>query len=178
LKLMTRLTDKLLFALLALGLSLPAPAATEVGEVAYSRGVLTGQIDGQPPRLIARGVALHNGETLNTGSKGFAIIELEDGTRMTLRPNTTFKIEEVSQERGSENALMSLIRGGLRAITGAISKRNPDAFRINTSVATIGIRGTEFDARLCATTECQAEEDASGRQGETPAAGRASATAG
>jgi hypothetical protein len=162
----TRLTDKLLFTLFALGLSLPAPAATEVGEVAYSRGVLTGQIDGEPPRLIARGVALHNGETLNTGSKGFAIIELEDGTRMTLRPNTTFKIEEVSQERGSENALLSLIRGGLRAITGAISKRNPNAFRINTSVATIGIRGTEFDARLCATTECQAEEDASGRQGE------------
>ena len=163
---MTRIADKLIIALLGLGLGLPLLAATEVGEVAYSRGVLTGQIDGEAPRLIARGVPLHNGETLNTGSKGFAIIELEDGTRMTLRPNTTFKIEEVSQQRGSENALMSLIRGGLRAITGSISKRNPNVFRINTSVATIGIRGTEFDARLCESTECQAEEDASGRQGE------------
>jgi len=161
-----RTAGKLLIMLLGIGLGLPAPAATEVGAVVYSRGVLTGQIDGERPRLIARGVALHNGETLNTDSKGFAIIELEDGTRMTLRPNTTFKIEDVSQAPGNENALLSLIRGGLRAITGSISKRNPNVFRINTTVATIGIRGTEFDARLCNVTDCQAEEDASGRQAE------------
>ena len=135
-------------------------AAVEVGSVAYSRGVLTGQIDGEQPRLIAKGVPLHKGETLNTGSRGFALISLEDGTRMTLRPNTTFKIEDLNIEKGSENALMSLIRGGLRAVTGFISKARPKAFNINSTVATIGIRGTEFDARLCEASECQEEEDA------------------
>ena len=60
----------------------------------------------------------------------------------------------------------SLIRGGFRALTGFISKRAPDAFRINTSVATIGIRGTEFDARLCEGGECQAEEEASGQSAQ------------
>ncbi|MEM7562127.1 MAG: FecR family protein [Pseudomonadota bacterium] len=154
----------LLFAILATCVSSASLAATQVGEVSYSRGVLTGQIDGQQPRLIGKGVGLHNGETLNTGSRGFALIKLDDGTKMTLRPNTTFKIENLESQEGSENALLSLIRGGFRALTGVISKRNPDAFRINTSVATIGIRGTEFDVRICESTECDDEEKATGKR--------------
>ncbi len=59
------------------GASFTCLAAVEVGEVTYSRGVLTGQIDGEEPRLIGKGVDLHNGETLNTGSRGFALIKLD-----------------------------------------------------------------------------------------------------
>ena len=141
-------------------------AAEEVGEVTFSRGVLTGQIDGGQPRLIGKGINLHNGETLNTGSRGIALIKLNDGTRMTLRPNTTFKIEDVNMDKDEESALLSLIRGGLRAVTGFISKAGRSAFRINTPVATIGIRGTEFDARLCEGDECQQEEEASGENAQ------------
>lgn len=156
----------LIIGMLALGFSLASVAAVEVGQVTFARGVVTGQIDGEQPRLIAKGSALHNGETLNTGSRAFALIQLDDGTRMTLRPSTTFKIENIDTGQDSENALLSLIRGGLRAVTGFISKRAPNAFRINTSVATIGIRGTEFDARLCAGAECQGEEDATGQRAQ------------
>jgi len=154
---------KLIIGLFLAAFSLAGFAAVEVGEVTYSRGVLTGQIDGSSPRIIGKGVPLHNGETLNTGSRGFALIKLDDGTRMTLRPNTTFKIENVDTNQGSENIFLSLLRGGFRALTGVISKRNPDAFRINTSVATIGIRGTEFDARICEGSECDDEERAIGK---------------
>ena len=132
-------------------------AATEVGKVTYSRGVLTGQMAGQPPEILGKDWPLFNGQTLNTGTTGFAVIELEDGSRMTLRPKTTFKIENVETRRGSENALFRLLRGGFRAITGIISKQKPDAFKVTTSVATLGIRGTEFDARLCEGTECDEE---------------------
>ncbi len=135
-------------------------AATEVGEVVYSRGVLTGQLENDAPQILGKGFPLHNGETLNTGATGFAVIKIEDGSRMTLRPNTTFKIENVNTSKGSESAFMSLIRGGFRAITGFISKSRPDAFRVSTRVATIGIRGTEFDARLCENTECDEENKA------------------
>ncbi len=151
---------------LGITLSLASFAAVEVGEVSYSRGVLTGQLDGEPPRLIGRGVGLHNGETLNTGPGGFALLHFNDGTKMTLRPNTTFKIENLDARAGRENALFSLIRGGLRAITGAISKASPKAFRISSSVGTIGVRGTEFDARLCESNECALEEQATGATAE------------
>ena len=166
--------NRYLIGILALVLSQPGFAAVEVGQVTYSRGVLTGQIDGEQPRLIAKGSPLHNGETLNTGSRALALIEFNDGTKMTLRPSTTFKIEDVDVRPNRENAVLSLIRGGLRAVTGFISKRAKKAFRINTSVATIGIRGTEFDARLCEGGECQAEEDATGQtaQRESRVVGR------
>ena len=147
-------------------LSFSAAAATEVGEVKFSRGVLTGQIGNDAPRILGKGLPLHNGETLNTGSTGFAVIKLEDGTRMTLRPNTSFKIVNVDAREGKENAFLRLFRGGFRAITGFISKRKPDAFRIGTAVATIGIRGTDFDARLCEGTECDEENKATGKKAE------------
>jgi hypothetical protein len=149
-------------------------AATEVGEVSYTRGVLTGQVGNDAPQILGKGWPLHKGETLNTGASGFAVIKLEDGSRMTLRPNTTFKIEDVNTTRGSESAFMSLIRGGFRAITGLISKSRPGAFRINTRVATIGIRGTEFDARLCEGMECDEENSALNKtpQNESKVIGR------
>jgi len=169
-----RKLSRLIIGLLLTLISLAGFAAVEVGEVTYSRGVLTGQIDGSSPRIIGKGVPLHNGETLNTGSRGFALIKLDDGTRMTLRPNTTFKIENVNTTQGSENILLSLLRGGFRALTGFVSKRKPNAFRINTSVATIGIRGTEFDARICVASECDDEEKALGKtaQNESRVIGR------
>ena len=83
-----KMINRLLIGLLCAGMSLASGAAVQVGEVTYSRGVLTGQIDGEPPRLIGKGVGLHNGETLNTGSRAFALIKLDDGTKMTLRPSS------------------------------------------------------------------------------------------
>lgn len=163
----------LIFSVL-LSLSGSLIAATEVGEVSYTRGVLTGQVGNEAPQILGKGWPLHQGETLNTGNSGFAIIKLEDGSRMTLRPNTTFKIEDVNTTKGNESALMSLIRGGFRAITGLISKSRPGAFRVNTRVATIGIRGTEFDARLCEGVECEEENQAldSTPQNESKVIGR------
>lgn len=45
--------------------------------------------------------------------------------------------------------MFSLLKGGLRTITGAIGKRKPDAYQLRTTVATIGIRGTNYGVLLC-----------------------------
>jgi hypothetical protein len=55
--------------------------------------------------------------------------------------------------------VMGLIKGGMRAVTGDIAKREPSAVRFQTNTAIIGVRGTEFDARLCE-QDCAAEERA------------------
>jgi hypothetical protein len=39
---------------------------------------------------------------------------------------------------------MNLIEGGFRTITGLIAKQNPSDYQMNTPVATIGVRGTEY----------------------------------
>lgn len=132
-------------------------AEAEVGEIQYARGALTGQVEGQAARLLGKGQVVLQGETLSTGANSFAIVELNDGTRMTLRPKTVFRVDQLNTNAGEENALLSLIRGGLRAVTGSISKRLQGVFKINTNVATIGIRGTEFDARICDDSDCDAD---------------------
>jgi hypothetical protein len=79
----------------------------------------------------------------------YARIKFIDNGEITLRPNTQFKIENFSYEAAkpeADGAFFTLLKGGLRSITGLLGKRNHDKFGLNTPTATIGIRGTTFIA--------------------------------
>lgn len=135
-----------------------AALAQAAGEVEFARGVGFAQSPGQVPRTLGKGLALQEGDRLTTSEGGSALVRLADGTRMTVRPNSELVI---SQFRFRENAtdnnlLLQMVRGGFRAVTGLIAKSSPHAAKVQTSTATIGIRGTDFDARLC-TRDCGAE---------------------
>lgn len=139
--------------LLSAQLSYAAPA----GQVEFAQGLASAQQPGQAARFLAKGDVLQEGDVLNTGAKGFAIIVFPDGGKMTLRPNTTFAIDQFNGTAGQEATVFRLLKGGLRAITGAIGRAKPEAVRVSTPTATIGIRGTQFDARICG-TDCANEE--------------------
>jgi hypothetical protein len=130
---------------------LPLAHAQSAGEVEFSRGVGFAQMPGEAPRTLGRGLPLREGDRLTTSEGASAIIKLNDGTRMTVRPNSELVLQQYQfRENAPDNSfLMQLVRGGLRAVTGVISKNAPNAARIQTNTATIGIRGTDFDARLC-----------------------------
>ena len=147
---------------LILGVALTAAAfsagAQSAGEVEFSRGVGFAQTPGQLPRTLGKGLPLREGDRLTTSDGASAIIKLEDGTRMTVRPNSELVLSQYHfKENAPDNSmLMQLVRGGFRAVTGLISKSSPGAARVQTATATIGIRGTDFDARVC-TGDCGAE---------------------
>jgi hypothetical protein len=128
-----------------------AAGAQTAGEVEFARGVGFAQSPGQTPRTLGKGLELKEGDRLTTSGGGSAIIKLEDGTRMTVRPNSELVLTQYHfKENATDNSmLMQLVRGGFRAVTGLISKSSPNAARVQTSTATIGIRGTDFDARVC-----------------------------
>ena len=67
---------------------------------------------------------------------------------MTLRPNSEMYLEEYSYMRGEDNAKFNLISGGLRIVTGVIAKSDPDRYLVQTPVALMGVRGTEFSIQL------------------------------
>lgn len=136
-------------SLLALVMAMPSWAATKVGEISFAHGLATAQLTTAPPRVVGKGSELYEGDVVTTGVRSVAILALADGTKVTLRPETIFKVEVFSTADNEGRALYRLFKGGLRAVTGFLSKRNPNAVRLQTSMATIGIRGTEFDARLC-----------------------------
>lgn len=76
--------------------------AAPVGQVEFAQGLASAQQKGQTPRFLNKGDALQEGDVLNTGAKGFAIIVFPDGSKMTLRPNTTFAIDQFNAAAGQE----------------------------------------------------------------------------
>lgn len=135
-------------------------AAQAVGEVEFSRGVGFAQSAGQTPRTLGKGLSLKEGDRLTTAEGSSAIVKFQDGTRMTVRPNSDIVVQQFQFKEGAqENSMvMQLLRGGFRAITGLIAKGSPNAAKVQTSTATIGIRGTDFDARVCA-KDCKLESE-------------------
>ena len=76
----------------------------------------------------------------------------------TVKPNSQFKVEKYSYDKGNpkgDSAAFNLVKGGLRTITGQIGKRgNQDSYQMKTPTATIGIRGTIYDANFCQGDSC------------------------
>lgn len=110
-------------------------------------------------RLAVTGSTLDTGETVLTQS-GRAQIRFTDSGQISLQPATEFKLADYRyRESGSneESAVFNLIRGGVRAITGLVGRRAKADYKMVTATATIGIRGTEFQATLCSASCAEAD---------------------
>jgi len=101
----------------------------------------------------AAGVKVVVGDTVVTGAQGFVRMEMSDGGEMVLRPDSRLKVEryQFAKEKPADDSFVfSMLKGGLRTVTGLIGKRgNRDAYEAKTATATIGIRGTQYDMRVC-----------------------------
>jgi hypothetical protein len=95
---------------------------------------------------------------VNTEKDSYVQVKFADGGVVTLKPNTRLKIDNYlfdAKEPAKDSSTLSLLKGGLRMISGLIGHRgNPDAFKTNTATATIGVRGTTFTIEDCLTTGC------------------------
>jgi hypothetical protein len=142
-------------------LSAAGLAADSVGVVKFTRGDVTIESAEGETRNAATDDDLMPGELIVTGAASLAVIQLNDDTRMTLRPGSEFRVNRLDMDDDSDGsgqiAVLNLLRGGLRLVTGLVGRLNPAGFRLGTPVATIGIRGTEFDTRICG-ADCAAEE--------------------
>lgn len=88
---------------------------------------------------------------INTGDKSHAVLKFEDGQVVTIQANSTFHVREYrydAKQAEKSNIVFSMLKGGMRFITGLIGQRNKEAFRLSTPNATIGIRGTDFMAAM------------------------------
>ena len=91
---------------------------------------------------------------------------------MVVQKNTRFRIDKFSYsgtEDGTEWAVFELVKGGLRAISGAIGHARAKRYGVRTSYGTIGIRGTAYQLLVCE-TECTLGEQrtyAKGMHAET-----------
>jgi len=136
-------------ALLAAALLAPLLAFAQ-GHVQHLSGTLYVQRADGSIRLLSEKSQVQVGDVVSTERETYAQLNMTDGGRITLRPNTQLRIEGYQfseQEPHKDNFVFSLLKGGLRAVTGLIGKRiNRDAYKLRTATATVGIRGTDFNA--------------------------------
>ena len=140
----------------ALGQSLePAHA----GLVDFAVGVATITSPGGRRNQAREGNIVRAGDAIETGSTGEVHLKMEDGGFLGVRPNSVLQIASY-QARGEidDRSTVSLLRGGVRSVTGWIGKLNPRGYRISTPTVTIGIRGTDHETVHIAPNGASAEE--------------------
>ncbi|RLM51915.1 iron dicitrate transport regulator FecR, partial [Halobellus sp. Atlit-31R] len=122
-------------------------AAQVAGMVARLSGPLMAKKADGSVKVLALKSEIESGDTLVSEKNTYAQIKFIDNSEITLRPGTTFKVDNFSCDEGkpeADSASYSLVKGGLRSITGLMGKRNKEKFSLKTPNATIGIRGTTF----------------------------------
>ena len=146
---------------LLLGLSVLASgvtmAADNAGMVVASRGEVIAMANGGS-RELKQGDFIYVNDEVITSNRSFAVVQFVDGAKVTVRPDSVM-IVETYLYNGDENdaATLGLVSGGLRVITGAMAKSNPENYKVRTPVALMGVRGTEFSVMLCGDQVCDEE---------------------
>ena len=127
---------------------LHASAATSAGIAQFITGdVNIRGADGKTDALL-KGKDIESGQAILTGLNGRAQVKFSDGGLISLQPNTEFKITNYVDKADpqEDRFLVDFLRGSMRAITGLIGKRNRANYKVTTTTATIGIRGSGFSA--------------------------------
>lgn len=124
--------------------------AQTVGTVTHLSGPMMAKKANGAVKVLVVKSEVENGDTLVTEKNTYAQIKFIDNGQITLRPGTTFKIENYAYDEGKPDGdaeHLELVKGGLRSVTGLLGKRNKEKFALKTPNATIGIRGTTFIAQ-------------------------------
>ena len=128
----------------------PAPTKAEpVGYVKTVTGEASVTTAGQ--RVVAQpGTAVLLGSQLKT-AKGAAMgIAFKDNTLMSFGSDTELTVDEFVYAPAQGQLLLGtrLTRGSLNYVSGIIAKLRPDAVTVKTPAGIIGVRGTQFVARI------------------------------
>lgn len=121
-----------------------ATAPEPVGRVLFAVG--DAKIDGASAPL-KKDDLLRVGQMVITGANGHVHVRFIDDAFVSVRPNSRLKVEQYvydAREAKNNRVRFSLSQGVARLITGKAGQNAKDNFRLNTPVAAIGIRGTDF----------------------------------
>lgn len=139
-------------ATLALFVFTPCLYAAEIaGRVYFASGSVSVVNSQNQQRSIFKGDLVYAGERIETHSNSRIQVKMTDGGTIVLRPNSSFEITKYSFSKDTPelgNVLFNFIKGGARAVSGAIGKVNRENYKLNTAVATIGIRGTDYSVSI------------------------------
>ncbi len=132
-----------------------AHANSSVGQVMLATGAVSAVDTKGQARVLAKESEVFQGDRISTASKSLCVLKMIDDAKITIRADSEIVIEEYVFKGASEDSsVMELVKGGFRSLTGAIGSNNPDAYKINSDLSVLGIRGTDYDTRICEPGSC------------------------
>ena len=139
----------LLTGILLTAVAAPSTAsANDVGVVKVSKG--TTAVERGAQRLPAAvGTRVLEGDIVVTGPDGALGITFKDNSLLSIGPESRLAVDrfvfDTTTHKGSFET--SLTKGTLAGVSGKIAKQSPDAMKVKTPPALLGVRGTEFVIR-------------------------------
>jgi hypothetical protein len=129
--------------LVAVAVSHPALAQTRVGQAVFIENKVV-RVAGSLSMPINVGEGLMRDETVHTGAASAAKLVMVDNTNLSLGPEATITLDRTvfNDEHSYRDIAIKLATGAFRFVTGNSEKA---AYKITTTVATIGVRGTILD---------------------------------
>jgi hypothetical protein len=130
---------------MAVAAAWPLQGLAAAGMVQFATGdVQLRRASGALPAV--KGAEVESGDIVVTGANGRAQIRFSDGGLVALYPDSHFMVTRYADagDAAQDQFAVNLVRGGLRAITGWIGKRDARNYKVTTPTALVGIRGSAF----------------------------------
>ncbi|CAG0954514.1 hypothetical protein BURK1_00381 [Burkholderiales bacterium] len=123
--------------------------AAEIGQVKSAKGEVLIEREG---RTLPAGVGtrLQSADVLRTGADGSAGVTMSDNSLLSVGPNSALTLDafrfDATTHQGRFDATLS--KGSLAVVSGRIAKQAPDAMKVRTPAAVLGVRGTRFAVKV------------------------------
>lgn len=122
-------------------------AAAGVGEVSLVLGKAYLESADNSRALIRAGTRVDVSDRIVTAANGHVHIRFDDDALVSVRPDSLLEIERYDYNAASpeqSSIKLNLVEGVTRAISGKGAHAARERFRLNTPIAAIGVRGTDF----------------------------------
>jgi len=133
-----------LSGILLLAFAVAADAA-DIGQIKVAKGQVSIERNGQTlPGEV--GLRLQPADVLKTGADGSVGVTMSDNSLLSAGPNSVLALDRYEFDSTTSEGQFdaSLQKGSLAVISGRIAKQSPDAMKVRTPSAILGVRGTEF----------------------------------
>jgi len=133
-------------ALFAASTALAVAGDSPAGSVKSATGEAFVIRAGAAPAPLNPGDRIFEKDVLTTGKGASLGLVLRDNSTLSLGPSTQLVVERFlfEPERGALASMLRVAKGSAACVTGEIAKLSPNAVKVMTPTAVIGIRGTHF----------------------------------
>lgn len=143
----SRFAPALLLAALFAGIVPRASAASAVGQVSLLIGdARVFRIDGTQD-VLRQGADVFVGDRVETSANGHVHLRFIDRGAVSVRPDSILEVQSYRYDPAkpqTNEVRLRMEQGTARSISGGATEVDKSRFRMNTPIAAIGVRGTDF----------------------------------